>query len=318
MPYKNNESRRDKIKKSQYRIENWDEYNEALRKRGSITLYFTEDAIATWKPEPIQGKRGRPQEYSEHAIECCLMIRQVFKLPLRQTEGFMGSVVDMMGLELSIPDYSCISKRSIGLKLRRLIDSIEPGFCCIVDSTGLKVYGKDEWHQEKHNVKARRSWRKLHLAIDEKHQIIACALTEKEVGDPTVLPELLDQIDEFELFMADGAYDSQKVYEQVLQKQPEANIVIPPPKNAVANASEHAMRNQHVDTINVRGRMAWQKETNYGLRALVELAMLRFKTIIGPKLKSRELAQQKTEAEVSARVLNLMTGLGMPVSVKVA
>ncbi len=90
----------------------------------------------------------------------------------------------------------------------------------------------------------------------EKHQIIASALTKKEVGDPTVLPELLDQIDEFEIIMAEGAYDSQKVYAQVLQKQPETNIVIPPPKNAVKNASEHAMRNQHVDTINERGRMA--------------------------------------------------------------
>jgi hypothetical protein len=246
------------------------------------------------------------------------MIRQVFRLPLRQTEGFMCSVVEIMGLDLSIPDYSCISKRSIGLKLKRLIDSIEPGSYCLVDSTGLKVYGKDEWHQEKHKVKARRSWCKLHLAIDENHQILASDLTEKSVGDTTALASLLSQIEGFKTFMGDGAYDGDTIYQQIIEKQPHADIVIPPPKNAVAKASDHDIRNQHVDVINERGRMAWQKETGYGLRALVELAMLRYKTIIGPKLKARKLSQQKTEAAVSVRVLNIMTGLGMPISVKIA
>ena len=117
--------------------------------------------------------------------------------------------------------------------------------------------------------------------------------------------------------MADGAYNSDPVYTQILQQQPNANIVIPPPKNAVPNANAQPTRNQHVDAINNHGRMAWQKQTNYGLRVLVELAMLRYKTIIGPKLKARELLQQKTETVVSVHVLNRMTGLRMPVSVKV-
>jgi hypothetical protein len=318
MPYKHHEPRRDKIKKSKYRVENWREYNDALRQRGNITFYFTDDAIAKWNSERVSGQRGRPQEYSTHAIECCLMIRQVFRLPLRQTEGFMCSMVEMMGLDLFIPDYSCISKRSIGLKLKRLIDSIEPGSYCLVDSTGLKVYGKDEWHQEKHKVKARRSWCKLHLAIDENHQILTSDLTENSVGDTTALAGLLNQIEDVKTFMGDGAYDGDTIYQQIIEKQPHADIVIPPPKNAVANASEHDIRNQHVDVINERGRMAWQKETGYGLRALVELAMLRYKTLIGPKLKARKLSQQKTEAAVSVRVLNIMTALGMPISVKIA
>ncbi|MCP4862904.1 MAG: IS5/IS1182 family transposase, partial [Alteromonas sp.] len=136
--------------------------------------------------------------------------------------------------------------------------------------------------------------------------------------DTSALDVLLDQVDAFDTFMADGAYDGDPVYTQILQQQPNANIVIPPPKNAVPNASAQPIRNQHVEAINNQGRMAWQKQTNYGLRALVELAMLRYKTIIGPKLKARELPQQKTEAAVSVRVLNRMTGLGMPLSVKVA
>jgi len=238
-------------------------------------------------------------------------------LPLRQTEGLLTSLVRLMNVDIAVPDYSCLSKRSIDLRLERLASTVTAGSHMLVDSTGLKVYGKDEWNQEKHGIKPQRTWRKLHLAIDEKHQIIASDLTEKSVGDTSALDGLLDQVDAFDNFMADGAYDGDPVYAQILQKQPNANIVIPPPKNAVPNASDQPIRNQHVDAINNQGRMAWQKQTNYGLRALVELAMLRYKTIIGPKLKSRELPQQKTEAAVSVRVLNRMTGLGMPVSVKV-
>ena len=140
-------------------------------------------------------------------------------------------------------------------------------------------------------------------AIDEKHQIIANDLTEKSVGDTRALDVLLDQVDAFDTFMADGAYDGDPVYARILQRQPNANIVIPPPQNAVPKTSAQAIRNQHVNVINNRGRMAWQQQTNYGLRALVELAMLRYKTIIGPKLKARELLQQKTEAAISVRAL---------------
>ncbi len=246
------------------------------------------------------------------------MIRQVFRLPLRQTEGFLTSLVRLLELDIAIPDYSCLSKRSIDLRLERLASTVKAGSDIIVDSTGLKVYGKDEWNQEKYGIKAQRSWRKLHLAIDEQHQIVASDLTEKSVGDISALGVLLDQVDAFDTFMGDGAYDGDPVYAQILQRQPNAEIVIPPPKNAVANTSTQPIRNQHVHIINNHGRMAWQKQTSYGLRALVELAMLRYKTIIGSKLKARELPQQKTEAAVSVRVINRMTGLGMPVSVKVA
>lgn len=315
MPYKHNESRRHKMKKSIYKVTNWASYNTALRKRGDITVWFTEEAIAAWTPEPIK-KRGAPLQYSDLAIETCLMFRQLFRLPLRQTEGFVCSLVKLMALDLNIPDYSTLSKRSIGLPLQQLIDNCESGTHFLVDSTGLKVYGKDEWNQEKHGTTPKRTWRKLHLAIDENHQIVASDLTGKEVGDLSALPGLLDQVESFEVFMADGAYDSDKVYQQIKEKQATAKIVIPPPKNALPGSSQHPVRNEAVDTIKHQGRMTWQRLTGYGLRALVELAMLRYKTIIGPKMKARELPQQKTEAEISVRLLNRMTSLGMPVSVK--
>ena len=199
----------------------------------------------------------------------------------------------------------------------KLVDTIKPGSHFIVDSTGLKVYGRDEWHQEKHNVKGNRTWKRLHLGIDENHNIIACELTETSVGDPTALPDLLAQVEDFDIFMGDGAYDGKPIYNNILNKCPGATIVVPPPKNAVPGNSDHDQRNDHTDFIKDHGRMAWQKKMNYGLRALVELAMLRYKTIIGPKLKARKMPQQKTEAQVSARVINRMTSLGMPKSVKV-
>ena len=318
MPNKHNDARRHKFKQAKYRVINWADYNDALRKRGDITLWFTDEAIDAWVPDRMPGQKGRPLEYSELAIECCLMVRQVFRLPLRQTEGFLTSLVRLMDVDIAVPDYSSLSKRSIDLRLERLASTITAGSHILVDSTGLKVYGKDEWNQEKHGTKAQRTWRKLHLAIDEKHQIVASDLTEKSVGDPSALGALLDQVDAFDTFMADGAYDGDPIYTLILQQQPNADIVIPPPKNAVPQASAQPIRNQHVDTINNQGRIAWQKQTNYGLRALVELAMLRYKTIIGPKMKARELSQQKTEAAVSVRVLNRMTNIGMPVSVKIA
>lgn len=197
----------------------------------------------------------------------------------------------------------------------RLIDSIEPGSHVMVDSSGLKVYGRDEWHQEKHKVEAKRTWRKLHIAVDEHHQIVACELTTKAEGDPSVLPDLLDQINEFDTFMADGAYDGLPTYQSIEQHSPGSSVVVPPPNNAVQGSNQE--RNRHIESIENDGRMEWQRQTNYGLRAYAELAIQRYKRIIGNSMKARSLPQQKAEAQASVRLLNVMTVLGMPISVKV-
>jgi len=317
MPYKHNESRRHKIEKAKYRVTNWPEYNNALRGRGNFTVYFTDEAIDEWHSTK-QGKRGRPQKYSPIAIKTGLMIRQVFHLPLRQTQGFMNGLVAALDINITIPDFSSLSKRSVALARHKLAKELEPGSVVIVDSTGLKVYGKDEWHQEKHAVAARRTWRKLHLAVDEGHQIIACELTTPETGDPTAVPGLLDQIDTpFDTFIADGAYDGDPVSHAVLQQQPAAHVVVPPHKTAVCSAAGDSQRDNHIRVIDEFGRIAWQRKTGYGLRNYAELAMQRVKRIFGNTMKARKLPQQKTEAWVTAAALNRMTSLGMPVSVKI-
>jgi hypothetical protein len=158
----------------------------------------------------------------------------VFKLALRQTEGFMTSIARIMHAAIAIPDFSCISKRTVKLPVILLTKAMEPGSVVIVDSTGLKVYGKDEWHQEKHAAPARRTWRKLHLAIDEHHQVLASDLTTPEVGDSTAVVDLLAQITTaFDAFIGGGAYDGEPVSQVVLAQQPDAKVVIPPHKTAV-------------------------------------------------------------------------------------
>jgi hypothetical protein len=195
---------------------------------------------------------------------------------------------------------------------------MEPGSLVIVDSTGLKVYGKDEWHQEKHDVPARRTWRKLRLAIDEHHQVLACELTTPDVGDPSAVADLLTQIVTlFETFIGDGAYDGEPVSQAVLNHQPSAQVVIPPHKTAVLSTAGDMQRDHHIEGIAQQGRLAWKRITGYNLRNYAELAMQRYKRIFGNTMKARALPQQKTEAWISVSALNRMTNLGMPVSVKV-
>jgi hypothetical protein len=159
---------------------------------------------------------------------------------------------------------------------------------------------------------------KLHLAVDENYQILACELTTPEVGDPTAVPDLLGQIESaFDVFMGDGAFDGEPVSNAVLAKQPDVKVVVPPHKTAVYSEGGDTQRDEHIRAIEERGRIAWQKENNYGLRSRVELQIQRYKRIIGSCMKARALPQQKTQAWVSAFALNMMTILGMPVSVKI-
>jgi hypothetical protein len=144
---------------------------------------------------------------------------------------------------------------------------------------------------------------------------LACHLTTKEVGDPSALPALLEQVDAFDIFRVDGAYDEEPSYQQIKQKSPDATGIIPPPKNAVKG--DNPERNQHIEDTQNHGRMGWQQKTNDGLRSHVELAILRYKRIIGNTLKARNLPQQITQAQASVRLLNRMTQRGMPKSVRI-
>ena len=226
MPYKFNESRRHKIPRVKYRITNWPQYDAALVRRGSLTMWLTDDAIAAWQA-PATGKRGGQPIYSSIAIETSLALRLVFHQPLRQTEGLLRSIAGVLKIDIPIPDHTTLSRRGGGLTiLPKRIDRNEP-LHLLVDSTGLKIYGEGEWLDQKHGIRSRRRWRKLHLGVDaDTHEIVAVELTPDDVGDIAELPDLLDQIDaDVASLTADGAYDGQSVYDAVAERHPMASVV---------------------------------------------------------------------------------------------
>ena len=311
MPYKFNDALRDKFEKARYRVANPSEYNESLRQRGDLTVWVSDDVARKWS-SPRRKTRGGQARYTDLEIEICLTLRVVFRLPLRQTQGFMRSIVKLMGLDLVVPDYSTISRRGKGLKIvqdRR--DSDEP-ITLIVDSTGLKIHGGNSWHEEKHGTrKARKTWRKLHIALDSATgEIVAAEISSEHVGDETALPDLLASVDaDVAQFLADGAYDGQGVADCLVDKfGPEIEIIIPPPKNAVHGAN--AQRNQHIDAIAEHGRMKWQTEAGYNQRSQVEAQIGRWKQVVGDRLQARDFDNQTVEAQIASKALNRMTTLG--------
>lgn len=326
MPPKFNAARRHKIARQTHRVTNWATYNESLRRRGDLTVWISEDVQCLWSASR-RNSRGGQQKYSDLAITLCLTLRVVYGLPLRQTQGLMRSVAALMDLDVPVPDFSTLSRRSKGLVLPPAQHRCGPQkpVHLVVDSTGLKIVGAGEWLQAKHDAKAsRKRWRKLHLGLDLVSGEIVCSeLTTDEIGDPTALPDLLDQIDgPVDRVIADGAYEGGQTRDLLANRFGDhADIIIPPPKNAVASpdaATHPTLRDRDIGEIAQRGRLAWQKSTGYNQRSRIETQMGRWKTVIGPKLQARTLDNQKTEARIGVRVLNRMTELGRPIFERIA
>src|SRR5205085_8389640 len=260
MPFKANADRRHRIPKQKHKVANWAEYDAALRQRGSLTVWFTDEAIAAWHAEPRTTPGGQPH-YSDLAITTALTLKAVFRLALRQTEGLIGSIIGLLGLDLSVPDHTTLSRRAETLEVPRPRSgrNAEPAHL-LVDSTGLKLCGPGEWLVEKHGTKARRSWRKLHLGRDaDTGQIVAATLTTHDVDDGSQVGPLLDQVDgPIASFTGDGAYDQDGVYASVSERHPEAAIIVPPRSTAVpSQAAETAptQRDRHLELIAEKGRM---------------------------------------------------------------
>ena len=318
MPYKFHESRRHKFPKARYRVTNWPEYDAVLARRGSLTLWFTEEAVAAWRAPPT-GKRGGQPIYSPIAIETSIALRLVFHQPLRQTEGLLRSIASGLALDIAIPDHTTLSRRGGSLPILPKTVGREEPLHLLVDSTGLKIYGEGEWLDQKRGIRSPRRWRKLHLGVDaDTHEIVAVELTPDDAGDVSELPGLLDQVDaEIASLTADGAYDGAVVYDAVAGRHPDAEVIIPPRVTAVPNEAVTTQRDRHIATIEKHGRMGWQRRSGYNRRSLVETAVYRYKTIIGRRLQARTLPKQRTEAKIGCNVLNRMTSFGMPVSVRI-
>ena len=314
-------------------------YEASLRQRGSLTVWFTDEAIEGWRaeprttpgghpPQPFHARRAEPLAatpwYSPLAILTALTLRAAFRLALRQTEGLIGSIIGLLGLALTVPDHSTLSRRAKTLAVPRPQPRRdgEPVHM-LVDSTGLKLYGAGEWLVEKHGTKTRRSWRKLHIGLDaETGQIVAAALTAKEVDDGAEVGPLLDQVPgPVASFTGDGAYDQDGVSTAVAERHPEAAIIVPPRSTAVPSETAETaptQRDRHLQSIAKHGRAAWQKASGYTKRARAEAAIGRFKQVIGDGLRSRKDERRATEVNVAVHALNRMLELGRPISVRIA
>lgn len=299
-----------------YRVKNWPAYDQALRDRGDITLWISQDAIASWTP-PKVGKRGSQPLYSEVAIETALTLRLLFHLPLRQTKGFLHSILTLMGVDLPCPDHTTLSRRNATLEISGLKDRGSHGpVDLIVDSTGLKVYGQGEWHAKKHGEKKRRRWKKLHIGVDNEGQIIALSLTESHVQDPSQVPTLLAQVDRpITRFISDGIYDQAPVYVAVTDHSPGAPVIIPPRKDAVLSPPAMAspsQRDQHLLAIERTGRFAWKRTSGYYDQAHAENVFARFKRTFGGRVRAKRDDAQEREASLACALLNRMLELGRP------
>ena len=295
---------------------NWAHYNESLVNRGNITFWFSDEVLPSWNPQTHEYRRGRPFVYSDTAIETLLIVREVFHLTYRSTEGFGRNIFSLLGVEDErIPDYTSLCKRSKKLNVTLKVCDKRGELNILVDSTGLKVYGEGEWKVLKHGKDKRRTWRKLHVAIDaDTQQIVAAKMTSNSTDDAEVVPDILRHIDgKVKTFYGDGGYDKRKVY----QAPSRLNIrpVIPPRKNA---RLDHAgawglngyYRNDAVLTTRLAGLEVWKKQVGYHRRSLVETTMFRIKKVFGERLKNRTIENQKVETMIKANVLNLFAVLG--------
>lgn len=313
-----------KQSKPKYRVGNWSDYNDALINRGDLTVWVDEDVLEAWRAGEHNGQRGAPYVYSDLAIECMAMLMVVYNLPLRATQGFLSSVLKILGVDLPVPHYTTLSRRLQKLEWelpRQIADPTQP-LHLVVDSTGVKLYGDGEWKARTHGPSKRRTWRKLHLAVDANSgEITASVVSTNDVGDNEVLSDLLDNTgDAPSQVSGDGAYDSAGCYDAIHGYG--ASATIPPRRNAKiwqnGNSDEPPLeRDENLRYIREHGRAQWKRDHDYHQRSLAETAMYRMKMVFDDHVNAHSFDGQSGELFARCAALNKMTQLGMPESYKV-
>ena len=314
--------------KAVYRVKNWSSYNRALVARGSLTVWIDDGLWGQWYAQgPSQ--RGAPFVYSVPTIEWMLTMRVLLGLPLRQTQGFIQSLLDLMGLALAVPDYSTLSRRqgalAVGLPKKQPDRPASP-MHLVVDSTGLKVYGEGEWKVRQHGWTKRRTWRKLHVGVNEATgEVVAQTLPSHRIDDASQVAPLLAQVDEAVAAVGgDGAYDRHKVFD-ALATPPSG-----PPMQPILALRKDAIIQQHgnckapplardeiLRAMRQKGRKGWKQQSGYHRRALAETLIYRYKHLIGGTLKARSEANQQVESRIGCALLNRMIHLGKPQSERI-
>jgi transposase len=267
-----------------------------------LTIWF--DPEMSWDAAP-RGRRGRQQSYSDAAIQTCLSMKVLFGMALRQTTGFVASLLRLVGLDWTVPDFSTLSRRQKTLAVNIPFRGSKGPLHLLIDSTGIKVEGEGEWHARKHGGPKRRVWRKIHLGIDEETlEIRAVEITGSHIGDAPILPDLLDQIPEGQEIgsvTADGAYDTRKCHDAIADRG--AHAVIPPRKNAKPWKTVTAgavARNEALRASKYLGRALWRRWSGYHRRSRVETKMHCVK-LLGQRLMGRDFDRQVAELQCASQ-----------------
>lgn len=307
--------------KPQYRVRNWSQYDAVLKQRGRLTFWLSEEVIEQWLNQEKTGRQGASNTYSDLAIELMATLQSLFGLAGRQTEGFVESIFTLMGVRIPVPDHSTLSRRMGKLNVVIPVVPTSEAIHVVVDSTGVKVYGEGEWKTRQHGVGKRRTWRKLHVGVNEATgEIVSALVSTNDVSDDQAFEELLDGIEaEIEQVSADGADDKRKCYDAVAKR--EAKPTIPPRKDAVFwdednNQATHP-RDETLRRIGQVGRKQWKQESGYHRQSLAETTMFRLKTIFGGKLRRRTFDHQAVELFLQCVALNRMIQHGKPDSYRV-
>ena len=306
----------DQTPKPIYRVRNWPEYNQSLKQRGSLTFWFDEKVIKAWHYQGPR-KRGGQIVYSDLAIQTGLVFRNLFGLGLRQTEGFVESLVSILEVSLPVPDYTTFCRRNKTLQVVLPNPARDKPVYVVVDSTGLKVFGEGAWKVRQHGYSKHRTWRKLHLSVDEATgEILSAKVTKNSKSDAQQIKPLLEEIPQkITALAADAAYDTWGVYDTLQDppNQEEAiDPIIPPQHNAQIKEEKNQdktplPRDETIRAIKRIGRKAWKEQSRYHRRSIAETAMARYKRIIGDTLAARTFKRQKVEAHIGCLILNVFS-----------
>lgn len=303
---------------ARYRTTNWSEYNAALRRRGSLLVWL--DREMEWSA-PKRGRSGRPETFSDAAIQFCLSIKVLFGLALRQTIGMVASLLKMAGLDWPVPDYSTLCRRQKTVTIQIPYRHSSAPLNLLVDSTGVKMLGEGEWQVRKHGPSRRRQWRKVHLAMDTATgDVRGVEFTSSREGDSPVLPGLLAQIPADQpigTVTADGAYDTRTCHTAIAERG--GTAIIPIRRNGRAwkeDCPAARARNEILRATRHFGRAFWKRWTGYHARSRVE-AKMRCLKAFGDRIASRDPDRQTAEIHVRAALMNRFSALGRAEIVRV-
>ena len=299
-------------KSYRYKPTNCSAYNQSKVKQGNLFIWISEDIEDWWYDSMPQQGLGRSKRYSNRCVECCQTLRSLLHFPLRQTQGYFQGLFGFLNIALDVPNYTTIGRRIVGLGIDFRASDPQEDLHVTIDSSGLRYHRGNNWHPEKHNKKKKqKGWLKMHFAVNAKTgEVVANTLSEHDESDSSQVEALLAQCPYLlEGLYADGAYDRNKTYQAIFNRQPHwpVQTVIPPIKtSAIPDKPSEQLnqRDRHILMIHEEGRTKWHYKNHYGRRNKSEIIFAIFKSIFGEKLLSRDRSIQKIEIDIKCKTMN--------------